>query len=301
MAGVQELSKTYSKGIEFYDQGLLVDALAEFERVLKNAPEGSPEARLAGFYVGETHVRLAEESMLRGAQERAEMHLREAIARNPGYPDLHYLLAELMADSDAIKEAIGELESALSLNPDYAKALLMLGILRYEIGDYDAGMRSVNLAVEIEPRYQTEPIQEGVAAHQRGDRRRALWAFHELAQTNIDDISFHFGVGKKLYRAGDFAGAVESFEQALSLHEGYPDIRNWLGLAHMACGEHERAFEQFQRALENNPNYTVAIINAGVACEMMELTSEATAFYQRALAVDPGNLEARERLNSLGS
>ena len=46
MAGVQELSKTYSKGIEFYDQGLLVDALAEFKRVLKNAPEGSPEALL---------------------------------------------------------------------------------------------------------------------------------------------------------------------------------------------------------------------------------------------------------------
>ena len=113
MAGVQELSKTYSKGIEFYDQGLLVNALAEFDRVLRNAPEGSPEARLARFYVGETHARLAEESVLRGASERAEMHLREAIGRNPKYPDLHYQLAEVMAESGAIKEAIEELRAAL--------------------------------------------------------------------------------------------------------------------------------------------------------------------------------------------
>lgn len=299
MAGVQELSKTYSKGIEFYDQGLLVDALAEFERVLKDAPKSSPEARLARFYVGETHARLAEENMMRGAKERAEMHLRKAIARNPKYPDLHYQLAELMADGGAIKEASEELEAALSLNPDYAKALLMLGILCYEIGDYDAGMRRINRAVEVEPRYQTEPLHEGVTAHQNSDRRRALAAFHELARTNVDDISFHFGIGKKLYRAGDFEGAVESFEQALSLHDEYPDIRNWLGLAHMACGKHERAFEQFQMALDANPNYTAAIINAGVACQMMELASEAAAFYQRALAIDPGNLEARERLDSL--
>ena len=112
MTSVQELSKTYQKGIEFYDQGLLLDALSEFEKVITEASPDSPEARLARFYIGETHARLAEENMSRGARERAESHLRKAIERNPKYPDLHCQLAEIMAESGAIHEAIRELKAA---------------------------------------------------------------------------------------------------------------------------------------------------------------------------------------------
>ena len=299
MAGLQELSKTYQKGIEFYDQGLLVDALAEFEKVLKAVSPDSPEARLAKFYVGETHARLAEEDMSRGATERAETHLKNAIERNPHYPDLHYQLAQIVAESGSVHQAILELETALELNPDYAKALLFLGLLAYEIGNYDTGAQHVSRAASLETRYGTPLYSEAMAAHEKGEHRKALAQFHELATTNIDDISFHFGIGKKLYRSGDYAGAVEAFEQSLSIQSSYPDIRNWLGLALMATKENERAFEQFQLALETNPNYTAAIINAGVVCEMMGLTKDAADFYTRALKTDPDNLEARERLSKL--
>jgi len=299
MTELQELGRTYEKGIEFYDQGLLIDALAEFEKVFKDASPNSPEARLAKFYIGETHARLAEEDVKRGAVERAEVHLKEAIKRNPKYPDLHFQLAEIVAESGAIHQAILELETALELNPDYAKALLFLGILIYEIGDYTDGAHHVSHAASLEPRYNTPVYRGAIAAHEKGEHRKALARFQELATTNVDDISFHFGVGKKLYRSGDYAGAAESFEQALSLQSSYPDIRNWLGLALLATKENERAFEQFQVALEINPNFAAAAINAGVACEMMGIPGDAADFYARALETDPENPEARERLARL--
>ncbi len=135
-----------------------------------------------------------------------------------------------------------------------------------------------------------------MAAHAKDEHRKALALFSELALTNVDDISFHFGIGKKRYRSGDYSGAAEAFDQALSLNSTYPDIRNWFGLALMGCGDNDKAFEQFQAALEINPNYVGAVINAGVACELMGLKSEADSFYRQALDLDPDNLEARERL-----
>lgn len=295
-----ELSRRYAKGLEFYDQGLLIDALAEFEVVLNSSDVKAPEHKLAGFYIGEVHARMAEDSIQRGSREHAEKHLRQAIANNPKFPDLHYQLAQIIAESGAIHEAMKELKHALKLNPRYAKAMLSLGILSYQIGDYDSGARHIARAADIEPRYATPLFDEAMLAHNQGDNRKALAQFTELSLTNVDDISFHFGIGKKRYRAGDYAGAAEAFEQALSVNASYPDIRNWHGLALMGVKEHEKAFEEFQKALGINPNYVGAVINSGVACEMMGLKADAKEFYRRALDLDPDNVEARERLSSGG-
>jgi len=92
---------------------------------------------------------------------------------------------------------------------------------------------------------------------------------------------------------------VEAFEQALGIQSNYADIRNWLGLALMGCGEHAEALEQFQAALDINPNYTAAMVNAGTACEAMSLKDDARAFYTRALETDPDSVEAREKLAGL--
>ncbi|MCL5103318.1 MAG: tetratricopeptide repeat protein [Armatimonadetes bacterium] len=299
MMGVRELSKNYAKGLDYYDQGLLVDALAAFEAVAKESGDESPEARLARFYIGETHARLAAESISRGSTERAVQHLREAISRNPKFPDLHCLLAEVLASSGALHDAMVELETAIQMNAGYAKAIMMLGTLAYEIGEREAGLKHVAQAVELEPRYDLDIYHDALASHGRGDFRRALAMLREMLVTNVDDISFHFTLGKKLYRSGEYREAVEAFEQALSLKNNYPDIRNWLGLALMAKGDHEEAFEQFQEALEINPNYVGAMINAGIACELIGIPEDAAAFYRRALETDPDNLEAKERLGTL--
>ena len=297
MIGMAELSKRYAKGLEFYDQGLLVDALMEFESVVKTAKPGSPECRLAGFYIGETHARLAEESVLRGSNEHAEEHLREAISSNSKFPDLHYRLASILAERGELAEAMTELQEALKLNPRYAEAMLSLGILAYRGGEHKAGIKHIVGACELEPRYDTQLYADALETHEQGDNGKALAQFSELALTKVDDISFHFGIGKKRYREGDYSAAAEAFEQALSLNSTYPDIRNWFGLALMGCGQNEKAAEEFEKALELNPNYVGAVINAGVACDMMGLRRDAQTHYRRALELDPGNMEAQQRLS----
>lgn len=299
MIGVRELSRNYQKGLEFYDQGLLLDALASFEAVLKEADPNNPEAKLAKFYIGESHARLAEESAGRGSIERAIEHLQSALKRNPNFPDLHYKLASLMANAGDTQGAMMQLESALELNPNYARALLLLGILAYDIGEHKAALEHISQAVKTEPRFNVPIYQNALNAHNSGKFDEAKALFKELSEENIDDISYHVNLGKKLYRSGDYKHAVEAFEQALSLQNNYPDIRNWFGLSLMACKENERAFEQFQKALEINPEYIGALINAGIACDLMDLKADSAKFYKHALEIDPENIEARERLSKI--
>jgi len=217
MIKTRESGGNYAKGLEFYDQGLLVDALAAFEAVLEGAKSNSPEAKLARFYIGETHARLAAESLCHGARAHAEKHLREALARNPKYPDLHYQLALVIAEEGLLREAMKELAIALNLSPNYAKALLTSGILAYQMGDYDEGAKRIVRAASLESRYDTPIFQSALDDHNKGDNCRALAGFQELALTNIDDISFYYDTGKNLYRSGDYKGAVEAFEQALCI------------------------------------------------------------------------------------
>ena len=129
----------------------------------------------------------------------------------------------------------------------------MRGTLFYQIGNYSQAIESIAKAIDTEPRYDTDLFVQAMAALDRGDHRRALAQLNELALTNVDDISIHIAVGKRRYRCGDYKGAVEAFEQALSLNSTYPDIRNWYGLALMGCGHNEKALEQFQQAIEINP------------------------------------------------
>ncbi len=299
MHHAREMSLSYKKGLEFYDQALYVDALLAFEEAFAEAEPDTPESRLAAFHIGETHARLAEECLRRGLRERAELHLREAITRNPRYPDLHCQLAEILAQKGEISRAIAELDCALGLNPKYARAWLLRGILLYDMGLHDEGLDCVARAVELEPRYNVPLYAQALEAHQVERYDQAVALLRDMSTIDVDDIAFRFALGKNLYRAGDYRGAAEAFEQVLAVQSNYADVRNWLGLALMASSQFADALEQFVRALKINPNYVAALINAGIASERLGLLEDAVSYYERALTVCPDNPEARHRLESL--
>ncbi|MDH7602078.1 MAG: tetratricopeptide repeat protein [Armatimonadota bacterium] len=299
MQRAREMSLNYRKGLEFFDQGLYVDALSAFEEALAEAQPDSPESRLVAFHIGETHARLAEECLRRGLRDRAELHLREAVARNPRYPDLHYQLAEILAQKGETDAAVTELDQALGINPKFARAWLLRGVLYYETGCHEEGLDYVARAVELEPRYNVPIYTQAIEAHSMQRHEQVVKLLRDLVALDIDDISFRFALGKNLYRAGDYEGAAEAFRQVLAVQSNYADVRNWLGLALMASSQFAEALEQFTRALEINPNYVAALINAGTASERLGLLEEAVGYYERALAVSPDNPEAAERLESL--
>ena len=299
-ASVLVENKHYRRGITLLDQGQYRLAAGEFEQVLAEVDSSDPTARLARFHLGAARAQSGLELLHRRAPDRAEEEIRRALAINPDYADLHYHLARALSGRNKPEEALAELDAAIGINPAFAKAYFERGIMLYRAGDFDTGLAEIGRAVEIDDAYSRELYESALALHRNRKPFEALERLLDLAATNLDDIEYHFQLGKDSYRKGGYEQAIAEFRKALGIQSRYADIRNYLGLALLAAGHAEEALEEFETAIEINPNFAAAMANAGDACAAVGDKAQAAEHYQAALKLDPNQTGAAEKLQQLG-
>jgi superkiller protein 3 len=298
-SSVLDRNKHYKKGILLLDQGQYALAAAEFQTVLSKVDEQDPSARLARFHLGEAWAQLGVDMLRKHAPDRAEEQLRRALDINPRFADLHYHLARALAKKGIIDEAISELEKAIEINPAFARAYFERGILFCKAGKVKDGLKEIGQAVEIDPAYSCELYSSACVLCESGETSAALERLSDMASSNLDDISYHFQLGKDCYRQGMYARAITEFRKALTLHPSYADVRNCLGMALLATGNAEAALREFESALDINPRFLAATINAGDACMAMGDKPASADYYRAAQQLDPGNDEATAKLAGL--
>jgi tetratricopeptide (TPR) repeat protein len=297
---VLEKNRHYKKGIMLLDQGQYALAAAEFQRVLSKIDEMDPSSRLARFHLGEAWAQLGVEMLRRRAPERAEEQLRRALEINPRYADLHYHLARALANKGIMDEALSALDTALEINPAFARAYFERGLILCRMAELRRGLEEIGRAVDIDPAYSRELYSSACILFEDGNTREALERLADLANTNLDDISYHFQLGKDCYRQGMYDRAIVELKKALALHPGYADVHNFMGLALLATGKHEEALHEFEFALDLNPRFLAATINAGNACAAIGDNTAACDYYRAALQLDPSNEDVAEKLAGCG-
>ncbi|HER44285.1 MAG TPA: tetratricopeptide repeat protein [Candidatus Eisenbacteria bacterium] len=75
-----------------------------------------------------------------------------------------------------------------------------------------------------------------------------------------------------------------------------PMALNNLGLRYQKEGEHEKAIEQFEKALEIQPNYAAALNNLGISYGSLGRLDEAERSFERAIEADPKDISAMNNL-----
>jgi tetratricopeptide (TPR) repeat protein len=103
--------------------------------------------------------------------------------------------------------------------------------------------------------------------------------------------------------------AIKSFERALEINPGNPDVLRDLASAHFQKAEAEQrpidygtAIEELSEALAQRPNDAVALFNRAIVFEKMFLYQDALRDWEAFLKLEPNgpwSAEARERLNEL--
>jgi tetratricopeptide (TPR) repeat protein len=121
-----------------------------------------------------------------------------------------------------------------------------------------------------------------------------------VSATEVDDILFHLRLGQDLYRRGLYADAKQEYEKALDLNPNYPDIHNLMGLANSASGNLDEALECFRRALEVNPAYADARLHMAVTLRELGKDAEAAREFAAVLEQDKGNTIAQRNLDEMG-
>src|SRR5580692_1125815 len=98
---------------------------------------------------------------------------------------------------------------------------------------------------------------------------QTLGDYEAALQSHPQDAQLSFRIGLLRGQAGDFAGAVKAFKQALEIQPNFAEAHYNLGLALLADSGNmpawKEALAQFQAALAAQPKYFQAQRMAGVA------------------------------------
>ena len=142
-----------------------------------------------------------------------------------------------------------------------------------ELGQMKADIRGL---VE---RYKQGAAASVAPAPQFTGARPAIHADHLGASTYIEK-------GWSLISLGDFAGAIQSLEQALALSPGEVQAQSLLGWAQMLHEDYDDALGTFSRVLMKEPANALARINVGYICLKKRIFGEAIEHLSKAIRLD---------------
>jgi tetratricopeptide (TPR) repeat protein len=109
--------------------------------------------------------------------------------------------------------------------------------------------------------------------------RPAVQADHLGASTFIEK-------GWSLISLGDYAGAVQALEKALTLSPGEIQAQSLLGWAQMLHEDYDEALATFSRVLMKEPANALARINVGYICLKKRIFGEAIEHLSKAIRLD---------------
>ncbi len=139
-------------------------------------------------------------------------------------------------------------------------------------------------------------LSYGSLYYQRGYFEQAQASFQRALADDPASAEAFYGLGSSMLELGNVTGARQNFAGATKAKAGYPDTLpnawNNLGLLATREGRMEEAAGYFQRALEINPNLTVALDNLGNAYRQMRRWKDAQQVFQHAIEIAPGDAEA---------
>jgi tetratricopeptide (TPR) repeat protein len=106
----------------------------------------------------------------------------------------------------------------------------------------------------------------------------------------------HFETGKRYAKNKQYDRAIEEFEKAIEANPEHDQALEAIGLTYGMLSLFERAEEYFERALELQPENRLYLQNCAISYMKLEKYEEAKKLYLRLLAIDKDNEAAKRQL-----
>jgi tetratricopeptide (TPR) repeat protein len=143
----------------------------------------------------------------------------------------------------------------------------------------DLGQMKEDIRGLVERYKQGAAAADVATAPQFTGARPAIHADHLGASTYIEQ-------GWSLISHGDYAGAIQSLEKALTLSPGEIQAQSLLGWAQMLHEDYDDALGTFSRVLMKEPANALARINVGYICLKKGIFGEAIEHLSKAIRLD---------------
>lgn len=268
--------------------------LAEFREALRLHPDYAEAHNNMGLVLAQNNE-----------DEKAIAEFREAVRIRPDYADAHSNLGAVLMLSD-VEDAIGELEKAVSLDPTLIKAQFNLAEAYGNSPSHGSAKQIEQLRkiISIAPDFARAHLALGKALLQGAKVSDAVTELRDATRLDPASGEAHYQLGLALARSGqqeEGAAEVKKGRELSSADErnenAEVDISE--GQAALQKGELQEAEAKFRHAIKLQPNSPVAQHFLGMALEKEGNTEDAIAAYQKAVELNPGDLNARQSVTRL--
>jgi len=199
-------------GIEYYKQGQLDKAIAEFQAAIELEPD-NPEA----------HRNLGTAYVEQGKDEEAAAAYEKAIELDPDFGEAYGDLVGPYIRLERLAEAIATGEKAIELDPDYATAHNNLGVAYKEQGRLDEAIAEYQEAIRLDPDDVMARNNLGLAYVNQGKLDEAITEWEAATQSDPNYAIAHKNLGVAYYEQGRAEEAIVEFETYLQLRPDAPD------------------------------------------------------------------------------
>jgi predicted O-linked N-acetylglucosamine transferase (SPINDLY family) len=228
------------------------EAAADFRRVL---------SLRGGYFPAMVDLGIAE--TLGGNFQDARVVLEQAHAIDSRPAELHFGLGLCRLGTGDNAGAVLAFRDAIERNPAFPDAYNNLGVSYDRLGQLPDAVASFRRAVALHAGYADAHRNLGDVLMRLGDAAAAATALERAAQLQSSDGAVHAELGAAQLAAGGAAAAVISLERALKLEPTLAGAAANLGEALRTLHLDDRAAAAFELALRLNPRLAEAHLGLG--------------------------------------
>lgn len=222
------------------------------------------------------------------ALDEAEKIYAGILQKFPEFADAWHYYGLLLHQRGNSDHGLAALHRAHQLNPDNPLFLFNVSQVLMDTGDIEQGLACIRRAHELDPE------------HAQIFMRYAQWTLEQdHPETVLPEIEHHLKkspdawrlwmlAGQWKERAGDFPGALQAFEKAISLApNNEPGIHVQLGFLHRTHDQPGKAKEAFETAIRRDPNNGRAYSGLALVAAQEGNFEDAKKMGHKALQLNP--------------
>lgn len=236
-----------------------------------------------------------------GQRDEAVQILQRLVSDNPRDAEARLLLGSLLMEAGKRADSITQLSEAVKLRPQSADAQNALGEAYSGFGDLKAARGPFEKAVALKPDFGVAQMNLGealLAAGELGASAQHLDRATKLLGKTDDGAQAHYLRAKVYTALSDSEKAAAELQTAVAIHPAFPQAWSDLGEARKILMDDAGALTALKRAVELDPNDSVAQYRLGAEYLEADKPRDAVAHLEQAYrlnAADQSTLNALQQ------
>ncbi len=222
--------------------------------------------------------------------------LEQAVLVDPAHARSHLNLGMALQLEKRTAEAITVLQRAVGLDSQLAEAWNNLGFVLAEDDQPQEAMAAYQRALDLQPGYAVAAQNLSVLLANHGNPHEGEQLLRRVPVEVAQESGVLFHLGEMLRLQGKLAEAQAAYGECLERAPDNAELRMGVGLALLGAGQADHSLAVLLPLLAMRPDYSPGLVAVGWCLQEMEEVGQAIDLYQRAIALDPANIRARNLL-----